>query len=793
VIRPERAGTRARLLAALGVLLFLSTMLVVTRFEVSSDVTNLMPAGSESRLAALARRLTTSEIARTLVVTIGADDPARAVAGAKELAAKLRARPDVEAVRSGDEGDFARATYELYFPRRHAFLTDDPATLPAQLSDDALAARARAARLALAGPTGVLEKRILPADPLGGFPALLERLQGLGPQLERVDGQLVTAERRYAVLFVTTRTSAFAGSDQRAFLEDLDATFLGLEANRDGLLALESAGAARFTVAAERSIRSDVAFISVLTLFGVTTLFVLAFRSLRSLALVGLPLVSGILVATGTSLLVFGKLDGITLGFGASLIGVVVDYPVHLLTHARLERRAPGDFAWLDRIRPGIVLGALTTMASFAGLGLTTIPGLRQLAFFAVVGAAAALLVTLVVLPPFVSDSGQPDRRLARASAALGRTMQAVGARRGLLALVTLVVVAAACAALPRLRWQDDLAKLWRMDPALAAEDQRVHARVGRGDEGRLVVVLAPDLETGLARNDAVARELEAARQRGAIGGFRSLHAVLLATETQRANERGVRADPTLPLRVRRAYAEAGFRPEVFAPFEQALAAPPPAPLTLAEIEASPLGALARNLVVPLDDGVALLTHVRDVRDESALAAAAGAAPDAHAFHPARFLNDVFAQLRATTFQQIAVGYALVIVIVVFRYKRARPALAAIVPSLLVTLLLLGGASAAGLELNLLHVVSLDMVIGMGVDYSVFVVDAKRHGEPLGATVTSLVLCCLTTVFTFGMMALSVHPALSAVGTTVGAGVLLSLLCSPVSLLLLGDEVEHVS
>lgn len=786
--RAPGAGAPARLLAGLGVLLFVATMLVVTRFEVSSDVTNLMPAGSESRLAALARRLTTSELARSLIVTIGSDDLVRAVAGAKELAAKLRARPDVEAVRSGDEGDIARATYELYFPRRHAFLADGPTEMSARLSDDALAARARAARIALAQPTALLEKRLLPEDPLGGFQAVLERLRGLGPQLERVDGQLVTPSRREAVLFVTTRSSAFSGSDQRTFLAALAALFAGLEANRDGSLALESAGASRFTVAAERSIRADVAFVSLLTLAGVTALFVLAFRSLRSLALVGLPLVSGILVAAGASLLLYGTLDGITLGFGASLIGVVIDYPVHLLTHARLEHRVAGDRAWLARIRPGIVLGALTTMASFAGLGLTTIPGLRQLAFFAVTGSAAALVVTLVVLPPCVGEPPPPDARLARASAALGRALCAVAARRGPLALVTLAALAAACSALPRLRWQDDLAKLWRMDPALEAEDRRVRERVGQGEDGRLLVVLAPDLETALARNDVLAQRLETARLRGELGGYRSLHALLFARETQRANEAAVRADRALPARVRRAYAAAGFRPEAFAPFEQALASEPPAPLSLDALDASPLGTLSRNWAVPLDDGIALLTHVRDVRNEAALESAVAGVPDAHAFHPARFLNDVFAQLRATTFRQIAVGYVLVIVLVVLRYRRARAALAALAPSLLVTLLLLGGAAATGIEPNLLHVVSLDMVIGMGVDYSVFLVDAKRQGEELGATVTSLVLCCLTTVFTFGMMALSAHPALSAVGTTVGAGVLLSLVCAPVSLLLLGSE-----
>jgi predicted exporter len=52
----------------------------------------------------------------------------------------------------------------------------------------------------------------------------------------------------------------------------------------------------------------------------------------------------------------------------------------------------------------------------------------------------------------------------------------------------------------------------------------------------------------------------------------------------------------------------------------------------------------------------------------------------------------------------------------------------------------------------------------------------------------SLLLCCLTTVFCFGALALSAHPALRAVGVTTGLGVALSFLLAPVAWAMLGDD-----
>ena len=118
--------------------------------------------------------------------------------------------------------------------------------------------------------------------------------------------------------------------------------------------------------------------------------------------------------------------------------------------------------------------------------------------------------------------------------------------------------------------------------------------------------------------------------------------------------------------------------------------------------------------------------------------------------------------------RQVVIGSFLVAVVLLLRYRRWRPALASILPSLLVVIVLLGGFAAFGVETNLLHVISLMMVMGMGVDYGIFLVDTHDDRSAFGSTLLSLLLSCLTTVFVFGALAISEHPALRAMGMTTG-------------------------
>jgi predicted exporter len=152
-----------------------------------------------------------------------------------------------------------------------------------------------------------------------------------------------------------------------------------------------------------------------------------------------------------------------------------------------------------------------------------------------------------------------------------------------------------------------------------------------------------------------------------------------------------------------------------------------------------------------------------------------------------RFLNETYARFRIQSLQAIGIGHVLIFLILFFRYRRIRPVLAALVPAVLAGAATLGVLGMIGVEANLLHVLSLLMVLSMGVDYTVFLVECGRERN-LGPTTMSLWGAAITTMLSFGLLALSRTQALRAIGLTVGIGTALSFLLAPLTLAIMRRE-----
>jgi predicted exporter len=515
-------------------------------------------------------------------------------------------------------------------------------------------------------------------------------------------------------------------------------------------------------------------------------LFAAFVASLRGFLIVSIAPLTGILVATTLGLLVFGQLDGLTMAFGTSLMGIAIDYSNHLLIHHGLAspRTAPRRVA--SRLRPSLVMGALTTVASFVGLGLTPFPAFREMAFFAITGVLAALAASLWLLPPLLGGTGALPERALAASARFDRVFAGIRTLpRGLL-YSPLVLAVVAAGAIPTIRWSDDLSQLSHFDPALVAEDLRVRERVARLDGSRFVIALAADPDAAVARNDAVHARLAQAAAAGALDGTRSLHALLWSADLQRRNLAVLAGIPDLYERVDASFVAEGFRPGAFRNFGEALAGSPPAPLGLADLQASPLAELLAPFVFEFEDGVAVVTYLRGLRDPEAVRAALADLEGVHLLDQRSFVDGIYREFRETSLRQVLFGGGLVLALLALRYRAWRPVVAAFAPSLLVALFVLAILAWLGEPANLLHVMSLVMVTGMGVDYGIFCVDSIGRREDFGATLLSLLLSCLTTAFVFGSLAFSSQPALRAIGITTGVGVLLSYMLAPLGVAALG-------
>lgn len=762
-----------------------------SRMAVTTDITHFMADESDARLAGISRQLAGSELTRTIVLSVQAEgeDPAPALAAARQLGEALAGDPEVAWLRTGPGPIDGEAIHQLYFPRRHHLL-DDPKD---RLSDAGLRAAAAALKQELGRPTGQIVKRVAPADPLLLYPQQLRRLEAArAGGLEVVEGQFL-AEGRHALVLLATRHSPFDAATQAPLQAAITAAGRGLGEG----VTLEQSGVARFALAAEHSMRADIQRISTVSLVGLLLLFALMFASLRLIALAMLPLAAGVLAALAACLLLFGVVHGLTLAFGATLIGVCIDYSVHLFNHYLLAPAPGGPEASARKMSAGLWLGALTTIAGFAGLAWTSFPGLREVAVFASVGVLTAVVATRYWLPSMLPMGARPGRLAVLAAAGLGRMLVRLRRGRGLLLALPIAAAIAAVIGVPRISFSDDLKLLTSTDPVMLAEDERVRGRVARMDSGRFVVAIGsgPDLaaaeEAALVSNDAVFAALTTARAAGELAEFRSLHSFVRSAAMQRASLAALQ-EPGLPARLDAAFVAEGFRAGSFAAFFSDMSSGP-GPLRPADLAATPLAELVRSFRVELagaEPTVAVLSLLRGVSDGAALRGRLAAVPGSHYFDQGEAMATAYAGYRARTLELVLFGLLGVFALVLLRYRRLGVAMAAFAPAVLAAGATLGVLALCGVGIGLLHVVALLLVLSMGVDYGVFLAESRDDPEGFTATLLSVVIACLSTVLAFGLLGMSASPALRAIGVTVGLGVLLSLVLAPVAMLL-GERGER--
>lgn len=785
--RCERARLAAAALLVLGLVGF-----VVTRFEVTTDIVDFLPNGEGRVLASLSREIAAGELSRTMILTLEASDLASALRASRAFEVALRRDPRISEsiafLEGGPMEGLEQALFELYGPRHLFFLAADGDRARERVSDPGLSEAAKTLRRELAGPLAPLASRVAPRDPFLSLPGIFRRLERTrGGELQIVDGRFVASDDRTAVLFLATRSSALDARAQMPVLAAVDAAFRAIAPEFPDGLRIDRSGVNRFATRAATAIESDIKRVSTVSSLLVCLLVWFLFRSLRLLVLAAIPVATGVLAGGAAVLVVFDRLHGVTLAFGAALIGVAIDYVMHFYCHHAVAspERDPRDS--LRAIVMPLTTGAGTTLAGFAALSGSTLSGLREVACFSVVGVFVAYAMTLLVVPLLMPRVVRSIAVRDRMSRQLERGFRRLAAHRRSVSLVPIAGVVFAAFALPNFRFEPEFADLGRLDADLLAEDERVRNKIAVTEQMRFVVALGENEVAALEVNDRVSERLDAAIEAGELAGHRSLAPLLPAPTTQLAVARVAAQDATFPERFRRAFSTAGFADGAFEPFLAALAAPLPEPLSYEDLLSSPMGPMIRPFRIRFADRVAFLTYLQGVRDADALARRLEDLPDAVLLRQTELFRETQAIYLKSTARLLGVGLTLVAGLLALRYRDVRRTVATLVPALLAVLLTVSILAVSGRGIDLISLTTLLFVVSMGVDYSVFLVDAQTVEAPpaIAAALTSALLACVSTVGAFGMLAASDHPVLANLGLAAAVGITSSLLLAPVTLVLL--------
>jgi predicted exporter len=766
------------------ILLLAMGMFLALRMSVATDITHFLPAGKDADEVHLARELASGELSRTMVLIIDADSSDTAVQASKAFEAALLTTPAVATgtarLVAGSGIGFEDAMWQVYADHRCAFLAPDAQSARELLTNKQLKNSAKELKRQLGTAMSTFLIKVVPSDPLLILPQLFKRFMGeRSGGLKIVDGRFLTEKEDGAVIFLTTATSSSDAAAIRPLVTGIESAFEQVNKQFGGQLALQQSGTHLFALHAESSIKSDIKRVSIGSLVGLITLFLVMFRSLRLMLMVLPILAAGFLTGTSACLLLFGQVHGLTLAFGAALIGVSVDYGVHFHCHHLHAGVTGNPRQSLRSIWPGLSLGAVTTITGFLALLASNLPGLRQLAVFAVFGIAAAALSTQLFLPALASRQRTTTRTANAVVSLLRRTWFAPGRSRLALSLPIVAIVIVSAIGLPQLKWNDGLADLNRANPKLEANDEAVRSRVVRFEQRRLVVATGANEEQALQANDQILQALKQLQNDGGVTSFRSLAPMLPSKQTQHEVDNTIRNDAKLWPRLERALAEEQFIATAFQPWRDLVAEPAPPALTFDDLASSPLAAMVQPFRFTWSGGIGFVSFLHELTDEPALRLSLATIPGANLIDIAGALSGAYSNYRERLLQLWLIGLGAVLLIVALRHRAVRPTLIAYVPAILGATGTASILSLCGLQLNMLSLVALLMVVSMGVDYGVFLAEHRRDPIARDATLLAVVLAGVSTILGFGLLALSSQPPLYHIGLTSAVGVLLCLLLAP--------------
>jgi predicted exporter len=176
-----------------------------------------------------------------------------------------------------------------------------------------------------------------------------------------------------------------------------------------------------------------------------------------------------------------------------------------------------------------------------------------------------------------------------------------------------------------------------------------------------------------------------------------------------------------------------------------------------------------------LDDVNVVLLHA-PTKESLATLSSLGSMPGVRFIDRTGDISALMQRWRIGMTELLSAGYAVIFAALFFRFRGR--AWRALLPTAVASALALATVGFLGEPLTLFHVLALWLLLGMGVDYGIFLVE---HPADDGEAWLAIGLGAVSTLLSFGLLAVSTTPAIHAFGTTLGVGVTLVWLLSPLS------------
>ncbi|MEN8257192.1 MAG: MMPL family transporter [Thermodesulfobacteriota bacterium] len=675
-----------------------------------------------------------------------------------------------EAVSSDDFIDLLTT----YLESPSLFLTEkDLAQLSAFLaSTQEIDHEVRRSLALLATPGAPMLTKIVSLDPLNLRRFFIDKLHAMQGSMAFADGaEMLSADKKALILIATPGQP---GSN-KAFAIDLMAKSHAVFANYPDL-EIGLTGGYAIAAQEEALMRGDILNCLLGSVLGIGLLFLFAYRRFTVLLFIIIPLGVGLQLALGFMAVTFGQVHMIAVAFATVVLGLGVDFAIHVYDRYASERLADQPPAVATRravMRTGsaVLVGGLTSLTAFAVLTTTASPVLRQIGWLVSLGLFFCLITILWALPAWLNWlEGQTWTHNRKPFSLLG--INIIGAfvkKRPVLCLgISLFFFMASLPGLQKLHFERNLEALHPEGLEAVQVRQDIHQHFSNGIIPLLVSWQSPSEDAFWQKSrqvDTIIAELPAAD----INGWASL--------TTMSGGRQLRLENFEQARINKAFASYGLE---VASFPHLLS-------FLTDLgKDSSKGNSFLDRLLPLhqrffftdDKGISGVTWVNALSEgaavrleEKMLASDSGI----QVVSLDRALGSLMDSAKTGLLKTVLLASSLVVIILLLFFRSLKKTILALLPTILALTTTAGLMGYLGISINLINFIIIPILIGIGLDDGIHIMDRFRETGDIGQTLTStgrsILLTTLTTCLGFGSLALAQYHVLSSMGMLTIIGV----------------------
>lgn len=647
------------------------------------------------------------------------------------------------------------------------FLNDsDYNEIDKKLQKDSIARQVEDNYISLVSPTSLVTKEFIKKDPLGLTFLGIKKLNALNisKDFKLEDSYIVTKDGKNLLLFIDPKNKSNDTKANEAFIDQLNSIKDGINKQFKGKTEISYFGSPVIAVANAKQIKKDIQNTVVISMTVLLILLIYYFRNIFTPIIVFLPTVFSVLLALLVLYFIKDKISAISLSVGAILIGITIDYALHILTHYKHNNNIEELY---KEITQPIILSSATTAVSFLCLIFVRSEALKDLGMFAAITVILSSITALIIVPQLYKPKEKGEHLNTNFIDRIGSYPYE---KNKPLIIGCSIIILACLFGFRHVGFNEDIGDLNYIPKELKISEAKLQKLSDITSKSIYTISYGNSAEEALTRNSELSGFLEKEKKEGKILSYNSIGSIVLSEKDQQKKIEkwnsfwnDTKKSQTLSELVSNGN-KFGFNSSAFDNFNETLHKSYTAlslkdyqqvkALQISEFISNENGFYTVSNVVKVDEKKRD-TFIKDIEKKH----------DAIAIDRQQ-MNENFLGLLKRDFNTL-INYsllAIILTIIVF-FRNFELTVLTMFPIVLTGVVTAGILYFLGLELNIFSTVVCTLVFGVGDDFSIFLTQAMQKEHTTGKNElptyrTSIILAVFTTILSIGSLIFAKHPAL---------------------------------